>query len=193
MPFFWQQLFVFGRGGGLALPVIFLLPGGRVTARTAYDGKLEPWLLRALTVISYIVYGVRRCMATLRSEAWTWNVLRNTVRLDVSELERGAFAAFLTLTWTLCGVTILELMFWSSDPLPLNGELSNDFNMVTLTAYSLMEAAFCCGVSHVTLSSLSESTSTWTPTGWLGSNSANHTYHQQTLLNTLYPGTGSFK
>ncbi len=77
-----------------------------------------------------------------------------------------------TFTCTLCGVTMIQLLFWSSIFLPNIGLLSNDFNMVTFTAYSVMLAEFLAGLSHVTFTSFPDSTSTWTPSGRLGSNSA---------------------
>lgn len=72
MPLLMQHVLMSGRPGAWATAVGFIFPDVKVRVRTEYDGKLLPWMLRAVTDNSYIVYGFRSLTMVLLYVPGTW-------------------------------------------------------------------------------------------------------------------------
>jgi hypothetical protein len=62
-----------GSSGACATVVGFIFPGVMVRVRMEYDGRLLPWMLRAVTDNSYIVYGFRSLTIVLLYVAEIWS------------------------------------------------------------------------------------------------------------------------
>jgi len=77
MPFFTQHDRMSGNGGNVELSVFVLRDVFwslfNVRERIAVEGKLEPCLLTATTVISYIVNGMSLSILTSYSDPGTWS------------------------------------------------------------------------------------------------------------------------
>lgn len=72
MPCSIQQDLMSGSLGALAVLTGLANPGVRVSERTAFDGKLVPWMFLAVTVTSYIVKGTKFSTTTLLVPLVTW-------------------------------------------------------------------------------------------------------------------------